>query len=171
MISETDKKTAETYKKFLIAVVAYLNKINHPYFLLAHQKKSDTAFIRELFPTISSEHIIHHDDPQVIKGIIGNAKGIISSRYHASISALSSGVPTLGTSWSHKYEELFRAYNATEYLLNMKQYTLTQVEASLNMLIHDDKSRAMQHVLRTQAAVHKKEAKIMWDRVFETIMK
>ena len=44
----------------------------------------------------------------VCKGILSDASGVISSRYHAAVGALTSGVPTLTIGWNSKYDELMR---------------------------------------------------------------
>ena len=51
------------------------------------------------------------------KVLVTGATLAIASRYHACICALSSGVPCLGTSWSHKYEALYADYGVPELLL------------------------------------------------------
>ena len=51
------------------------------------------------------------------KVLVAGATLAIASRYHACICALSSGVPCLGTSWSHKYEALYADYDVPELLL------------------------------------------------------
>jgi polysaccharide pyruvyl transferase WcaK-like protein len=42
--------------------------------------------------------------PGVLKGFIAQCDALVASRMHAGIAGLSSGVPTILVSWSHKYE-------------------------------------------------------------------
>jgi len=42
-------------------------------------------------------------DPSRLKGLIAGCVALVASRMHAAIAGLSSGVPTLMVSWSHKY--------------------------------------------------------------------
>lgn len=75
---------------------------------------------------------VHEDDDEVVaekinnveitrgsalqlKSGIGRCELIISSRYHACVSALSQGVPTISLGWAHKYEELHRDWACEEF--------------------------------------------------------
>ena len=57
------------------------------------------------------------DDAVEIKRALGEAGLVIASRFHALASALSQAVPAIATSWSHKYEMLFRDYGCGELVL------------------------------------------------------
>jgi colanic acid/amylovoran biosynthesis protein len=54
-----------------------------------------------------------------LKQYLGESHLVIASRFHALMGALSQGVPSIGTSWSHKYEMLFDEYGCPEMLLDV----------------------------------------------------
>lgn len=105
------------YVALLKAAIAILDKSGlNPVFIL-HDAHEDRKVIR-----MASEHrdisVIAHDDPRVLKGILGRADFVIASRFHALVSALSQGVPCIGAGWSHKYQELFSDFGVRELLLD-----------------------------------------------------
>jgi colanic acid/amylovoran biosynthesis protein len=59
--------------------------------------------------------------PRLMKGIIGQLDFLIASRMHAMIHSISSGVPTLGVSYSHKVNGLMRLLGLNEYILDIRE--------------------------------------------------
>jgi polysaccharide pyruvyl transferase WcaK-like protein len=59
--------------------------------------------------------IVTSTDPLELKGLLGQAEYAVASRFHAVVSALSGGVPTIALGWSHKYEELLRDFDVPEW--------------------------------------------------------
>jgi colanic acid/amylovoran biosynthesis protein len=57
-----------------------------------------------------------------VKGIISQCYMTFSSRYHGIVSSLNTGVPCLATSWSHKYETLFKDFNREDCVLDPKNH-------------------------------------------------
>jgi colanic acid/amylovoran biosynthesis protein len=54
--------------------------------------------------------------PRGLKYSLGTASLVVASRYHAIVSGLSQGVPTVIVGWSHKYEELARDFGVPEWV-------------------------------------------------------
>lgn len=97
-------------------------------FLLLHEADKDVkvaALIRSRLDR--PVDVVSDPDPLVIKGIIGASYGVVTSRFHGLVSALSQGVPCLATSWSHKYEELLAEYGYPQGLLKGDGGILDQV--------------------------------------------
>lgn len=77
-------------------------------------------------------------DPLVLKSIISKAYFVVGSRFHGLVSALSSGTPTLGTSWQHKYARLFEEYEILDYLIiDPSSDVETLVESLIDPVVND----------------------------------
>ena len=127
--------------------------------LLNHEGREDEELCQAIQQQTGGEiAIINEPDPLKVKGIIGASHAVICSRFHGCVSALSQGVPCIGTSWSHKYERLFEEYGVSAYLLqpNATAADVTELLASL------DATRP--EILRRGDEL-KKLAERMWDQV------
>ncbi|RED65819.1 polysaccharide pyruvyl transferase family protein [Cohnella lupini] len=119
MLDKAKKDIKDHYLNFLITCIKYLidKKLNP--FILVHESDRDYELVLEIEKKINKKiRVIREDDPVLIKGIIGNSKLVIGSRFHGLVSALSQGVPSLATGWSHKYNMLFKDYGVENYILH-----------------------------------------------------
>src|SRR3989338_6372711 len=169
MIRETGSGNPDVYKNFLLSCIRYMKTKQQSCFILTHEKKSDVPFAKMLMQEEPYLRIVEEEDPLRIKGIIGSCKGLISSRYHGIISGLSQGVPTLGTSWSHKYEALFHEYGCRENLIDIKEMNTEQITRALDSLMDTSRRNIASNTLMGYADTHKKKAKEMWDIIFASI--
>lgn len=107
----------QKYLDFLVRSIESLTtKQMKPVFVL-HDAQEDRTVIKRLAGSIPAIPVIEHNDPRVLKFILGNATCVVGSRFHALVSALSQGVPCIGAGWSHKYPELFADFDCRDMLL------------------------------------------------------
>jgi polysaccharide pyruvyl transferase WcaK-like protein len=85
--------------------------------ILNHGGDLDRQLCEKLVAANRLAPVIDEEDPLDLKGIIASSHAVISGRYHACCSALSSGVPCLGLSWSHKYQYLFEDFSFGDMVL------------------------------------------------------
>jgi colanic acid/amylovoran biosynthesis protein len=105
MIDKTRDVSENSYVAFMKTCVRRLQELDARPFMLIHEGEDDERLAQE----ISSDAIpvVKEEDPLRLKGILGASRAVVASRFHALVSALSQGVPTVATGWSHKYTELF----------------------------------------------------------------
>jgi colanic acid/amylovoran biosynthesis protein len=97
------------------------------------------------------------------KAFIGGASLVISSRYHGLVNALSQCVPAIGTSWSHKYPQLFAEYGCDDALWAVDDPE--SAAARLATWLDGPSIDRRRDALRAPAASLKDAARQMWSAV------
>lgn len=154
----------DNYIDLLLKSIYFFRECGHTVFLLNHEGKQDLKLCHLINNSLENKcEIVNDLDAKEVKGIIGGAKLIISSRFHGVASALSQGVPCLATSWNHKYEMLFKDFNQKDNLLNANddwQFNLNKIKAILNN--YDEIVKEMED----RKLVLLNQIEIMWDKIF-----
>lgn len=135
MIDKTNL-LAMSYVNFLVDIINELIIKGHKVELLNHEGFKDELLCNKIVELSNSEIRIHTKlNALEIKKIISDSKLVISSRYHGCASALSSYVPCLATSWSHKYEQLFSDYKVNNMIIdvNNKEEAIGKIFKYLNL--------------------------------------
>lgn len=73
---------------------------------MSHEGERDLQLIQEVAARVPRMAVLSPASGVECKRIIAGSSSVIAGRYHALVSALSSGVPAIGHSWSHKYAAL-----------------------------------------------------------------
>jgi polysaccharide pyruvyl transferase WcaK-like protein len=63
----------------------------------------------------------------------------LASRFHAMVSALAAGVPTLLIGWSHKYREVMRQFDVEEWALGYEQVSAEEVIDRFDRLLREER--------------------------------
>ncbi len=169
MIDKTSHEISSNYVSFLARCIAYLvKKIILP-FILIHEGKND-RYIADMIidQTSMAIPVIQESDAIHIKGILGNCEGVLSSRYHGLVSALSQGVHSLATSWSHKYQLLFDEYNFPDGVLNIKD-NFNATQKKIDLITEDDTKNIIRNKLLMASGKLKQQSEAMWNDVFSMI--
>lgn len=171
MIDKTTQGQSEAYLPFLINCVQYLLDKEQAPFLLIHEGDNDLMLAKKIAEKVKGNvPIIKEDHPLKIKGILGACEGVISSRFHGLVSALSQGVPSLATGWSHKYQMLFEDYGFDEGLMDVLK-SEAEIKAKIDMIIDPEAKKNLQKELQIKSADIKKETEEMWNQVISCIEK
>lgn len=138
-------------------------------FLLNHEGGEDQLLCEQINAKLSSPvDILQEENPLKVKGIIGASEAILCSRYHGCVSALSQGIPCLGTSWSHKYEKLFEEYGVSDYLVKPHGNN-EELTEHLQKLLNN--KQAVTKTLLLNADVYKKQSQQLWDKLEQVLSK
>lgn len=132
-------------------------------FLLLHEGAPDRKICEAVRQAAGGNiELIAPEDPLVIKGIIGTARLVVTSRFHGLASALSQGVPAVATSWSHKYRALAADYSRRPIVLEKCDGSAS---AQVAELLRADSLPEMRAELIHSAEVQKELTRKMWAQV------
>ena len=162
MTTHTAQDIADHYFVFLREVAELLIQKGENLVLLNHEGEGDLKLLVKLNNILSKKVLLlNRLDALEVKRVIGGAKLLISSRYHGVVSGLVQGVPTLCTSWSHKYSELLKEYGCDNGLLSITNFNQTRhiIEDALNNpSIYAPNERCISEV--------KRKSKEMWEEIW-----
>lgn len=160
----------EIYFNFLQNSIQFFQQVNEKVFFLNHEGELDQAIAEEVNKRLAMPiEIIRLEDPLHIKAVIGVAKIVITSRFHGLVSSLSQGIPTLCTSWSHKYQMLMDEYQQGDYLIDILHIKDKDLENLLKLFHVEANLNHIRNVLATQSKHFHSLSEQMWVRVFDCI--
>ncbi|WP_439583475.1 polysaccharide pyruvyl transferase family protein [Dyadobacter bucti] len=124
--------TEQVYVDLNRKMIEEIKKSGKNVFLLNHEGKGDLEICKKISGQFEDGQlkVITGLNAKEIKGVIGQSYIVISSRFHGVSSALNQGVPCLSTSWSHKYELLFKDFEINNSILDLED----PIEISLNKI-------------------------------------
>lgn len=165
MLDKTTDSVAGGYVPFMQRVAKMLAERGARPFLLVHEGENDHRLAREIAEAAGGLPILTEADPLKIKGILGQCQGTVGSRFHGLVSALSQGVPSLATGWSHKYRMLFADYGFEEGVLNIN-ISDTDLAAALDNITDPQRHAQLASQLSQHSATLKDQSREMWSEVF-----
>ncbi|GIU51350.1 hypothetical protein TUM4438_40650 [Shewanella sairae] len=155
----------ETYIDVLVNAVAVIRELGLEPVLLNHEGKGDAGICEQIKQLGGGDiELITEADPLKVKGIIGASKAVICSRFHGCVSALSQGIPCLGTSWSHKYERLYEEYMQADCLIS-PDISTEQLKNGLVAAIETVNAPEKVEARET----YKLQSKAMWEKTSQVI--
>ena len=171
MIKKISDEQSARYASFCVKCIKNLVGFGHRPFILVHGGDQDLGLAEKIVSELEDKvDIIKESDALKIKGILGLCAGVISSRYHGLVSALSQGVPALATSWSHKYEMLFKEYGIQDGCLpvSIEPKELTE---QIRRITDDNSRKKIIAKITKASAIYKEQTELMWQKVFSVIEK
>jgi colanic acid/amylovoran biosynthesis protein len=166
MITHGGNKSDNYLNVFTKLISSFRDK-GEKVFLLNHEGKGDNLICELINSTLEKKlEIVSNCGAKEIKGIIGNSKITVSSRFHGVASSLSQGVPCLATSWNHKYEMLFKFFNQKDCVINADD----DFEVNLNKLekIYEDYDLRRKQLKNIKPEVIT-QINNMWNTIFQNL--
>ncbi|OKY24647.1 MULTISPECIES: polysaccharide pyruvyl transferase family protein [Thalassotalea] len=162
-----NKQWASSYINFFVLAAEHAINLGFKPYILNHEGVDDLDICRQINNKLDMPlEVISEPDPIKVKGLIGGAKLIICSRFHGCVSALSQSVPCIGTSWSHKYEQLFSEYGVPEFLIS-SNFQPEQMKGLMKKCLCDNQD--VVDVLNERSKHYKSKTDEMWHEVQRVI--
>lgn len=165
MIEETTPEVRAAYPRLLHRCVVKLRERGIACFVLLHEFSGRDLEIAEVLrKKVGDIEVIAEENPLRIKGIIGSSFLAVGSRFHGLVNSLSQSVPSIGTSWSHKYQMLFVEYGCAELIISPLISEL-ELEDIINRLLDDECRALLSQTLHKNYLAQLEKAAQMWDQV------
>jgi polysaccharide pyruvyl transferase WcaK-like protein len=165
MLERTSPEIAVAYLDFLRGCAREIAALGLRPVLVLHEADRDAAFDERLGEALGPDpRVVTEPDPLVLKGILGAATLVVSSRYHALISAMSQGVPVVATGWSHKYATLLEDFGIPEQLIDVLADP-GELRERIAAAAEGPTRTAMTETLRRRAAEQAAQVMAMWAEI------
>lgn len=170
LLTETSPEVADAYLPFFVEVAGLLRERGSEVALLVHERGDEDVVqrLRALLP--ETTEVLRSEDARDLKGMIGTAHLVVGSRFHALVSALTQGVPSLGIGWSHKYDELFGDYGCSDMVLDPVR-DREVVPALLERALETESREVLVRSLVAAADEQRKRSRAMWAEVRRVLAK
>lgn len=167
MLDKTDSAVSSQYLNFLALSVKQVTNSGLEPVILLHETNDD-KIANQLMSRLDIEPKIFDKDGITSKGYLGHCYANIGSRYHSLVSSLSQGTPSLGTSWAHKYEELFTEYSCEDFLISPADEN-ELLTLKLRQFLHPKRNKQLRKTLQDRADMQKKKVERMWQKIFSLL--
>jgi len=158
--------TYDDYIRLLISIIQEGKKSGHSVYLLNHEGTKDEQLAYRCRDNIGEDiEVVTGLNALETKGMISSSYLVVTSRFHGLASALNCGVPSLATSWSHKYKSLFLDYELDDsYILPLDN--VEKAIAQVKILLGTDENKRLRKHINEQVPRIKMQTKEMWNQVW-----
>ncbi|HEC08493.1 MAG TPA: polysaccharide pyruvyl transferase family protein [Acidimicrobiales bacterium] len=140
------------YMDLMTRFLLHLESKGHSVALLPHAiqsgrpagKMNDLPLVRELAEKATVEPpSVENVGPEVLREAIAACDVVVTSRFHAMVSALATDTPTVVLGWSHKYREVLDQFDQADAAVDYRGVTLDRLVETFNRVTADLPSRRM----------------------------
>lgn len=152
----------EEYLNLFKSIIEVVYDNGYEAFILDHA--NDFELSKKCCSMVASDiPIVSGLDALDVKGIISQSYLCVSSRFHGVVSAFSSCVPCLTTSWNHKYQELLNLYEMDDALLSISHVDCV---SKVNQYLSKEINHNVRTKLRCKKEVINNNIEEMWQHVW-----
>src|SRR5690606_17267467 len=147
----------DAYLEVLYKIVRGIQEADYEPLFLIHEGERDLFLAQDVNKKYTlNVDIIKEEDPLLVKGIIGQVKGLVTSRFHGLVSGLSQSVPSICIGWSHKYKALLEDYNFSEGLIDKEDMVSDhRLSEKLDIILGDGSRKVVINKLKESSGVQK----------------
>lgn len=156
--------TLDSYLELMKNMVQIIRNSGYDCYLLNHENRVDEELCYRIKNKIGNIEVATGLNALEVKGLISTSYLCITSRFHGLASSLNSCVPCLATSWSHKYEELYRDYGLSSGIIDLKDEK-TALEKIQKFLNPKNNESIRLHLNKMKEPL-RESTKKMWNRVW-----
>lgn len=167
MLDKVDAAIAERYLDFLIICIKRVLANRLEPVILLHETNDD-VLVSQLLSRLDQRPKVIDEDGVTSKGFLGCCYANFGSRYHSLVSSLSQGTPSMGTSWAHKYEALFKEYHCDDNLIS-PLLDDGEISRKIDKFLAPDRNNQLRELLSKRSDEQKKKVKKMWQQIEKMI--
>lgn len=136
----------DSYPAFLVTVISLLIQKGYEVLLIPHtynkdkpNSEDDLEAIKKFMaanPSFSKKvsFVEGQYNAQELKGIISQTAFFMGSRMHSCIAALSMSIPTIGLSYSYKFEGTFKMFDQKERVISLSDINKQDIQIIINQI-------------------------------------
>lgn len=160
--------TQENYICYIQQIVDKIREVGYKVYMLNHEGKNDERFMNLCKERIGNKiEYVSGLNALETKGLISTAYLVITSRFHGLASALNSCVPSLATSWSHKYRCLFKDFQQKDGILSIMDIDSDMIK--IMDYLNPTNNKLIRQELQKVSPIIKAQSCEMWRKVWSII--
>lgn len=150
MQKKVDSKGGD-YAGEIVDFINYAIDQGYKVMLVPHSVRSNTEkthnndmpLCRDIYERISDKtqcmFLDQELSSQELRYWIGRCDYFVASRFHAMVSSLAMGVPTLVVGWSHKYREVLEMFELEQWAFGQDKLSQEHLRSEFNKLVAEEK--------------------------------
>ncbi len=146
VVKKQYQKDGNDYIELMSGFINYLHTKGYATMLVPHSARTNTdkthnndlPLCKEIYAKVSDKtscvFIDEEVSAQALRHLIAQTELFVACRFHAMVSSLASGVPTLVLGWSHKYDEILDLFGVKNFSIDSASLNAKKLQNSFEDL-------------------------------------